>query len=211
MRVLNDERIAWAVLAAWLDGLDDDLERDARAISRARSQLETLEQEWAETLEAAAERDDPPVVRREVREALDDIARNHDLLNRRLDPMLDAQARLGVLRRDVNDALERIDERVTVFGRDVLRPENPPVWRALDTEAFSQSHAVPIRLINDVMRLLQEAGLAGEAVKATLRRVTDEAIARGVFGSPFLLVDGEPFWGNDRLEQVDEWLARGGW
>ena len=56
-----------------------------------------------------------------------------------------------------------------------------------------------------------QAGLADDAVKATLRRVTDEAIARGVFGSPFLLVDGEPFWGNDRLEQVDEWLARGGW
>jgi 2-hydroxychromene-2-carboxylate isomerase len=24
----------------------------------------------------------------------------------------------------------------------------------------------------------------------------------GVFGSPFFMVDGEPFWGNDRLDQV---------
>jgi 2-hydroxychromene-2-carboxylate isomerase len=32
-----------------------------------------------------------------------------------------------------------------------------------------------------------------------------------VFGSPFILVDGEPFWGADRLAQLDLWLARGGW
>ena len=23
--------------------------------------------------------------------------------------------------------------------------------------------------------------------------------------------DGEPFWGSDRLEQIDKWLATGGW
>jgi 2-hydroxychromene-2-carboxylate isomerase len=56
-----------------------------------------------------------------------------------------------------------------------------------------------------------QAALEDDAVKALVRRVTDEAIAKGVFGSPFLVVDGEPFWGNDRLDQVDEWLARGGW
>ena len=33
--------------------------------------------------------------------------------------------------------------------------------------------------------------------------------ARGVFGAPFIFVDGEPFWGNDRLPQVERWLARG--
>ena len=29
--------------------------------------------------------------------------------------------------------------------------------------------------------------------------------------APFVLVDGEPFWGWDRLPMVDRWLARGGW
>ena len=37
------------------------------------------------------------------------------------------------------------------------------------------------------------------------------AIARGVFGSPFFVVDGESFWGNDRLDEVDAWLGTGGW
>ena len=44
-----------------------------------------------------------------------------------------------------------------------------------------------------------------------LKEATAAAIARGVFGSPFVFVDGEPFWGADRLPQVDAWLARGGW
>ncbi len=49
------------------------------------------------------------------------------------------------------------------------------------------------------------------AIKERLRAVTDEALGRGIFGSPFVIVDGEPFWGVDRLPMVDEWLRRGGW
>ena len=50
-----------------------------------------------------------------------------------------------------------------------------------------------------------------QAVKDRLRQETDAAIERGVFGSPFFIVDGEPFWGNDRLDEVDKWLETGGW
>ncbi len=53
--------------------------------------------------------------------------------------------------------------------------------------------------------------LEAPAVKARLKEETEAAIAAGVFGSPFILVDGEPFWGADRLDQVDRWLATGGW
>jgi len=55
------------------------------------------------------------------------------------------------------------------------------------------------------------AALQDPAVKDRLRRETDAAIERGVFGSPFVIVDGEPFWGNDRLDQVERWLESGGW
>lgn len=47
--------------------------------------------------------------------------------------------------------------------------------------------------------------------KSKLREVNDEAVRRGVFGSPFIFVDGEPFWGADRLDMIDRWLTRGGW
>lgn len=53
--------------------------------------------------------------------------------------------------------------------------------------------------------------IAQTDVKQRLFDEVDKAMARGVFGSPMIFVDDEPFWGNDRLEQVDLWLQRGGW
>jgi 2-hydroxychromene-2-carboxylate isomerase len=49
------------------------------------------------------------------------------------------------------------------------------------------------------------------SMKEKLRAETEAAIGRGVFGSPYVIVDGEPFWGFDRLEHVDRWLQSGGW
>ena len=55
------------------------------------------------------------------------------------------------------------------------------------------------------------AALQAPEVKERLKQEVDAAIARGVFGSPFIFVDGEPFWGHDRLEHVERWLETGGW
>ncbi|HEY3181140.1 MAG TPA: 2-hydroxychromene-2-carboxylate isomerase [Casimicrobiaceae bacterium] len=54
------------------------------------------------------------------------------------------------------------------------------------------------------------ASVDDPAMKEALKREVDGAIARGVFGSPFIFVDGEPFWGLDRFDQIDRWLAAGG-
>lgn len=56
-----------------------------------------------------------------------------------------------------------------------------------------------------------EAALADPAVKDRLKREVDAAISRGVCGSPYFVIDGEPFWGADRLGQVEDWLRTGGW
>ena len=53
------------------------------------------------------------------------------------------------------------------------------------------------------------AGLNDPAIKEKTRHEVDAAIAKGVFGSPYVVVDGEPFWGMDRLEQAERWLAKG--
>ena len=45
--------------------------------------------------------------------------------------------------------------------------------------------------------------------KANLKAANDAAIARGVFGAPFFMIDGEPFWGNDRRAQIERWLEKG--
>ena len=55
-----------------------------------------------------------------------------------------------------------------------------------------------------------EAALNDPAVKDKLRVEVDAAIARGVFGSPIVFVDDEPFWGVDRFDHIDRWLREGG-
>ena len=56
-----------------------------------------------------------------------------------------------------------------------------------------------------------QRGIEGEESRTDLRDSVAAALARGVFGSPFVIADGEPFWGSDRLEMLDDWLSRGGW
>jgi 2-hydroxychromene-2-carboxylate isomerase len=55
------------------------------------------------------------------------------------------------------------------------------------------------------------SGIGDQATKDRTRAEVDKAIALGAFGSPYIVVDGEPFWGSDRLDQIDKWLATGGW
>jgi 2-hydroxychromene-2-carboxylate isomerase len=49
--------------------------------------------------------------------------------------------------------------------------------------------------------------LASTEVKDTLRRNTEDAAARGVFGVPTFEMDGEFFWGADSIDFVRAWLA----
>ncbi len=68
-----------------------------------------------------------------------------------------------------------------------------------------------------VMELLEKADLpAGEianlsqdqAIKDELRANTDEAVERGAFGAPTFFVDGELYWGQDRVDAVMEALDK---
>jgi len=76
----------------------------------------------------------------------------------------------------------------------------------------------------DLVASVSECGIRGGVPAATMARATEDvtaasllraeveaAIARGVFGSPYVIVDDEPFFGVDKLDLVDEWLACGGW
>jgi 2-hydroxychromene-2-carboxylate isomerase len=46
------------------------------------------------------------------------------------------------------------------------------------------------------------AGIQETGVKDRLVQENDNAIAKGVFGSPFFIVNGEPFWGGDRISLI---------
>jgi len=55
------------------------------------------------------------------------------------------------------------------------------------------------------------SALKEQTLKDKLRDETDKAMEKGVFGSPYFIVDGEGFWGSDRLWMVKKWLQSGGW
>jgi predicted DsbA family dithiol-disulfide isomerase len=44
-------------------------------------------------------------------------------------------------------------------------------------------------------------------VKDQLRLETEQAMSRGVFGVPTLIVDGQLFWGADAMDFVKDYLA----
>lgn len=54
-----------------------------------------------------------------------------------------------------------------------------------------------------------EAAWNDPAWKDRLKRANEQAVAAGVFGAPYFVVDGEPFWGNDRKAQIERLLAAG--
>ncbi|MFO1341327.1 MAG: 2-hydroxychromene-2-carboxylate isomerase [Burkholderiaceae bacterium] len=80
------------------------------------------------------------------------------------------------------------------------------------------TRGVPLNEPAALKALAAEAGLDADAAerawadpawKDRLKAANDEAIAAGVFGAPFFVVDGEPFWGNDRKPQIEQWLVSG--
>ena len=59
----------------------------------------------------------------------------------------------------------------------------------------------------DAQAALAAAG--SDEAKARLRQNTERAVELGIFGAPSFVVDGELFWGNDRLEAALEWDPAG--
>lgn len=60
-------------------------------------------------------------------------------------------------------------------------------------------------------RAVLDEALEDSAIKERLKGINDEAVRRKIFGAPVTVVDGEMFWGADRLWMVEEWLQSGGW
>lgn len=53
-----------------------------------------------------------------------------------------------------------------------------------------------------------EAAVNSDSVRQTVISETDNALARGVFGAPSLLIGSELFWGKDRMDFVEDELRR---
>lgn len=85
--------------------------------------------------------------------------------------------------------VETIMKFIWAEGRDT---DNPAHWR----ELCERLHVAD-----------GDEAIADPGVKSALRRNCEEAIARGVFGVPSCIVDGELFWGADATEMLLDYLA----
>jgi 2-hydroxychromene-2-carboxylate isomerase len=74
--------------------------------------------------------------------------------------------------------------------------------RATSDAAAALDAAVSVGYGRDMVN----TGMQEQATKEKLVQANDEAIGRGVFGSPFFFVDGEPFWGSDRISVMSNSL-----
>jgi 2-hydroxychromene-2-carboxylate isomerase len=79
-------------------------------------------------------------------------------------------------------------------GRDITQPE--------------ELEAVAAIIGMDGPRLLEQT--EEPAIKKALRAVNDEAVAAGVVGVPSVVVDGQVFWGDDRLSEASSRCRRSG-
>ena len=79
-----------------------------------------------------------------------------------------------------------------------------------DLDISSPDTVLDIAAKIGVDRSALEAALQTPEVKARLKDECDQALAAGVFGSPHVIVDGEHFFGADRLPQIERWLETGG-
>ncbi len=95
------------------------------------------------------------------------------------------------------------------FGADVGR-----LVLALPRAVWAEDRDIADKAV--LAAICEECGLPGDILlraaddTETLERFganTDEALARGVFGIPSYVVDGELFWGQDRLDFVERALA----
>jgi len=105
--------------------------------------------------------------------------------------------------------------RVFWWLHDGDSPERAVAWahaglRALFTQDQDLSEPAVLRGVlaaSGIDAPAAEAAYTDPAWKLRLKRENDAAIAAGIFGAPFFVVDGEPFWGNDRRAQIEAWLA----
>jgi len=103
-----------------------------------------------------------------------------------------------------------LDDRDPKKARELAKA----LYRAYFVDGVDISEPAAVLEIANGLGIDAEAlakALEDPAIKERGKKEVDAALAAGVFGSPFFIVDGEPFWGVDRLPMLEAWVRKGGW
>ena len=103
-----------------------------------------------------------------------------------------------------------IDQTNQTLAKQVAKAILDAYWKQGANIGSSESVISIAQRAGADVAALQRGFASGEADRL-LRAAVDRSLARGVFGSPFFIVDDEPFFGLEKMELVEDWLASGGW
>ena len=142
--------------------------------------------------------------------------------------MIDCTPKRDYLWRDMHRVAERhnIDFRVNdafplntitlmrgaiaYLGTPHFEPYVRAIFRAMwvDNRDLGDNHQLKATLTEAGLDIANfETQVEAEATKQALRDATDAAVGMGIFGAPSFLVDGELFFGQDRLDFVEQALT----
>jgi len=107
------------------------------------------------------------------------------------------------------NTLQVMRAAVATVGNERFSDFHRAMFRAVWVEGKNLGDEEVLRAAIDATGLNGAAILARakeQDVKDTLRRNSEEAVERGAFGAPTFFLGDQMFWGNDRLDFVEEAL-----
>lgn len=135
------------------------------------------------------------------RRDMERTARFHNIFFQQPDafPIASQHAARAVLWTQQNDAAKAVNLIHTLYS----------AYFTENVDISNLEHVVRIAGDLGIDMSALTAALNDDAIKNALKTEVGTAIERGVFGSPFVLVDDEAFWGFDRFDQLDAFLKNG--
>ncbi|QDD66899.1 2-hydroxychromene-2-carboxylate isomerase [Herbaspirillum seropedicae] len=110
----------------------------------------------------------------------------------------------------------QVAARATLWVQQTQPAKAVELIKTLYSAYFTED--IDISVVDNVLRIAADLGIDRNALQAALespelkdqlRQSTEAAGQAGVFGSPFMIVDGEQFWGFDRFPQLAALLKNG--
>ncbi|WP_433692776.1 2-hydroxychromene-2-carboxylate isomerase [Herbaspirillum seropedicae] len=110
----------------------------------------------------------------------------------------------------------QVAARATLWVQQTQPAKAVELIKTLYSAYFTED--IDLSVVDNVLRIAADLGIDRNALQAALespelkdqlRQSTEAAGQAGVFGSPFMIVDGEQFWGFDRFPQLAALLKNG--